>query len=372
MKKIFLHPFFIRLTHWEYWPFHVVYGLLYPYWFWICLRARSLFFFSASNPTMENGGFLMESKKKIYDLMPQQYYPRTLFFKAGTRSEEIWNEIKHREFSLPLIGKPDIGMRGMGVKKLNTKNDLVDYVTHSRVDFLVQEFIPYEMEAGIFYYRLPNEKRGHISGIVSKEFLTVKGDGVSTILELLQQDKRYILQLPALQQQLAEKLYEVLPAGEPQVIVPYGNHARGAKFIDASHLIDDELTAVIDKVCRQVEGFYYGRMDIRFQSWEALKKGDRFSIVELNGAGSEPTHIYDPKHSIFFAWKEIIRHWHILFEISRQNHSSAGYMDFRAGVKMFRDNFKYLKLLNEPHQTNPQEKENRLTPALLPYWPDRP
>jgi hypothetical protein len=31
---------------------------------------------------------------------------------------------------------------------------------------------------------------------------------------------------------------------------------------------------------------------------EELEQGINFSIVELNGA--EPTHIYDPKHSLFF------------------------------------------------------------------------
>jgi len=323
-----------------------VYGLLYPYWVWICLRAKSLFFFSASNPTIENGGFLMESKKRIYDLIPQKYYPRTLFFRTGTVPEIVWQKIEHEEFTFPLVGKPDIGMRGMEVKKLHSKKEVIDYITTSKVDFLIQEFVPYEMEAGIFYYRLPNEKKGHISGIVHKEFLTVKGDGKSTIFELLKKDKRYILQLAALTEQHGEVLNEVLPDGVQRVVVPYGNHCRGAKFIDASHQTDEELTKVIDEVCGKIDGFYYGRMDIRFQSWEDLKKGKNFSLVELNGAGSEPTHIYDPKHTIFFAWKEIIRHWHLLYKISKQNRQKFPYMDFQSGVKMFRDHFSYLKLLN--------------------------
>jgi hypothetical protein len=295
---------------------------------------------------MENGGFLMESKKKIYDLLPQKYYPRTLFFETGTSSQIVWQQLEHNEFSFPLVGKPDIGMRGLAVKKLHNKKELYEYITTSNVNFLIQEFIPYELEAGIFYCRLPNEKKGHVTGIVYKEFLTITGDGKSTLLHLLQKDKRSILQLPALKEQLGERLNQVLPNGVKKLLVPYGNHARGAKFIDASHLIDEALTNVIDEVCQQVDGFYYGRMDIRFQSWEELKNGKNFSIVELNGAGSEPTHIYDPKHSIFFAWKEIIRHWNFLFQISKQNKKKVGYMDFRAGVKMFRDNFAYLKLLH--------------------------
>jgi hypothetical protein len=134
--------------------------------------------------------------------------------------------------------------------------------------------------------------------------------------------------------------------------VPYGNHVRGAKFVDASYLIDEQLTNSIDAVCRQVDGFYYGRMDIRYNTWEELREGKNFSIIELNGAGSEPTHIYDPKHSIFFAWKEIIRHLNILWKISRINHKrlKKPYMKIKAGLQMLRDNKQYVKLINNSRQ----------------------
>src|SRR5215210_7774096 len=98
MKKITQSPFVIRLFHWEYWPFHVVYAVIYPYWFWLCLKARSLFFFSAANPSLENGGFLMESKKSIYDLIPKQFYPRTRLFTAHTPIEKVWVQLSEDEF----------------------------------------------------------------------------------------------------------------------------------------------------------------------------------------------------------------------------------------------------------------------------------
>jgi hypothetical protein len=346
MKKILRSPFFIKLSHWEYWPFHVVYALMYPYWLWLCIKARSFFFFSAANPSLKNGGFLMESKMDIYDLIPREFYPRTLFFKCGSPDFIVLKKLQQSGLKFPLIGKPDIGMRGMAVKKINDFDELHEYIETSKVDFLIQEFIPFQMEAGIFYYRLPGEAKGHISGIVSKEFLTVEGDGQSTILELLLKEKRYILQINELKKQNPEQLSMILPKNMKKVLVPYGNHCRGAKFIDVSCLINDRLTNTIDKVCQQIDGFYYGRMDIRFNFWEELSEGKNFSIVELNGAGSEPTHIYDPKHSIFFAWKEIIRHWNILYKISRDNRKASPYMNFNSGIKMFRENFAYIKLLN--------------------------
>ncbi|MBD0280520.1 MAG: D-alanine--D-alanine ligase [Flavisolibacter sp.] len=352
MRRIVNHPFFIRLMHWEYWPFHVVYGFLYPYWFWLCLKARSFFFFNTANPTVKNGGFLMESKHEIYDLIPPHFYPKTLFFKNDTPPEEVWQKLSPSNFSFPLIGKPDIGMRGLAVKQLNSIQELNEYISTSKVDFLIQEFVSYPMEAGIFYYRFPGEKKGKISGIVSKEFLTVEGDGVSTIYELLQKDKRSILQLESLTKACNETLHIVLKKGEQKVLVPYGNHARGAKFLDASNRIDAQLETTIDSICQQIDRFYYGRLDIRFNSWEELKEGKNFSIIELNGAGSEPTHIYDPEHSIFFAWKEIIRHFNILYRISKLNHhpQKLPYLNFSAGVQMFRENAQYLKLLNGPQQ----------------------
>jgi hypothetical protein len=348
IKRILYRPFFIKLFNWEYWPFHVVYSPIYLYWLWLCIKARSFFFFNTSNPAIGNGGFLMESKKAIYDLIPEVYYPPTLFFKKKTSQEEIITAIRNRQLKYPLVGKPDIGMQGLSVKKLETEMEVTEYALTSRVDFLIQEFIPFKNEAGIFYYRYPNEKAGSISGIVSKEFLSVKGNGFSTILELLQLDKRYILQLPVLKKIYGIKLNEILSEKKEFVLVPYGNHVRGAKFVDASHLIDEQLINTIDTVCRQVKGFYYGRMDIRYNSWEELRKGKNFSIIELNGAGSEPTHIYDPNHSIFFAWKEIIRHLNILWRISCINHREMKkpYMKTSDGLQMLRANREYVKLIN--------------------------
>jgi hypothetical protein len=348
LRKILYQPFFIKLFNWEYWPFHIVYAPVYLYWIWLGAKARSFFFFNASNPSIKNGGFLLESKKAIYDLIPPQYYPPTLFFKAGSAPAGILQKISDNGLSFPVIGKPDIGGRGRGVKKLDTIDDVIDYAQNSQVDFLVQEFVPYENEAGIFYYRYPNEKNGHISGIVHKEFLTVEGDGSSTIEQLLKKEKRFILQLANLRKTKAEELKKIPGTGEKHLLVPYGNHARGAKFTDISYLVDETLTHSIDTACKKVNGFYFGRLDIKYNTWEELRHGKNFSIIELNGAGSEPTHIYDPKYSIFFAWKEIIRHLNILSRISRINNSQGKipYMKLSSGLQMIKENSRYEKIIS--------------------------
>lgn len=286
----------------------------------------------------------MESKKAIYDILPAGYYPKTLLFKAGTDCATVMHQIKQQQFRYPLIGKPDIGAKGEGVQKLMNDEEVSVYASRSDLDFLIQEFSPFKQEVGIFYYRYPGQDKGAISGIVRKEFLSVSGDGISTIRQLCEKEKRFILQLPVLEKSLGNNIHEVLPEGVTKELVPYGNHSRGAKFLDDSALIDPTLTDCIDRICRQVNGFYYGRLDVRFNTWEELKQGKHLSIIELNGAGSEPTHMYDPRHSLFFAWKEIIRHWKILWRISRLNHQNGiPYLTRKQGVHMLRENNKLQK-----------------------------
>lgn len=348
----FLHrPFFIRLLHWEYWSMNTVYAFIYPVFAWYCFRSGFKFFFTAANPKIKNGGFLLESKKEIYDQLPVHLHPKTLLFTGSTPAGKVLEAIKTANLSFPLMAKPDIGMRGWAAKKIENEADIIKYIPCFTINFLVQEFVDLENELGIFYYRYPGEANGHISGIVAKEFLAVYGDGQSTLLQLLQKDKRFVLQIPSLQKEYGGEMNEILKEGEKKLLVPYGNHARGAKFLDYSYLIDEELTATIDTICKQVPEFYYGRIDLRYNTWEQLKQGKNISIIELNGAGSEPTHIYDPKHSLFFAWKEIIRHWVLLFRISKINHRKGhAYMSASDGFAMFKENNRYVETLEQVHE----------------------
>lgn len=337
----------IRLYNWEYWPSFMIYAPLYFYWAWLSLKARSFFFFSAANPSIHYSGFAQECKSDIYDLIPEGYYPKTLLCGSNRDSVQLAGSLEDNGITFPVIAKPNIGERGVQVKLLKTFTELEEYSKRSKVDFLVQEFIPYPHEAGIFYYRIPGTPNGHISGIVSKEFLTVTGDGSSSIEMLLKREQRFVLQLPALKFTYGDLLQKILPAGEQYTLVPYGNHSRGAKFTDISHKITEELTETIDAVCRQIPDFYYGRLDIKFRSWEELEKGISFSIIELNGAGSEPTHIYDPNHSLLYAWKEICRHWQLLYLISSINarQKRIPLMTIADGMKMRRERNKHLKMI---------------------------
>jgi len=337
---------FIRASHWEYWPVYVFYAPVIPYWLWLSLRARTLFFFSAANPGMPNAGFTLAKKTEIYRLIPAAYYPKTLLYSAGIASDALRQSLDENKLHFPLMAKPDIGDRGVQVKLLHTVSDLEAYCRSSKVDFLIQEFVDYEHEAGVFYYRFPGEAHGHISGIVHKSYLTVTGDGVSSMEQLLQKEDRYFIQLPRLRTTYGARLDEVLPKGL-RYTLPYGSHCRGAKFTDASHQADHALGQTMDELFGQISGFHYGRMDVKFKSWDDLRAGTNFSIIELNGAASEPAHIYDPAHSVFFAWKEVCRHWRLLYQISKANavRSGLNLMRMSEGLRMMKTHFRNLKLM---------------------------
>ncbi len=329
--------FFHKLFHWEYWPFEIVYIPIYFLWAYYALRARTIFFFNACDPTMTNGGFFMESKMDIYNLIPPQFYPKTKLVKEKISFDEVQNIVSTSKISFPFIAKPDIGLRGSAVKKIENYDELKTYHSKANFDYLIQDLIPYDNEVGIFYVRFPHQKHGKITGIVAKEFLIVKGNGMSTIEELLKLNPRYEFQLKALQREYGNQLKDILAQGEKRNLVPYGNHARGAKFLDYSHFISPELTKVIDDMCLQVPEFYFGRMDLMYNSWEELELGKNFAIVELNGAASEPTHIYDPKHSLIFAWKELARHIGYMFRISVANHKRGfPYLSHKDGMEQYR------------------------------------
>lgn len=346
--KYKLRRYRIILFNWEYWSFNVVYMPIYFYWFWLSIKARSFFFFSTSNPSIENAGFIMESKKAIYDILPTSFYPKTILLTKNTTRSAIQNYLTQHKLQFPLVAKPNIGERGNAVKKLFSIQDVLSYQQKTAVDFILQEWCNYENEIGVFYCRYPNQPKGFITGIVKKEFFALKGNGINTIQELICKEDRFFLQLHTLQKLLPNEMHVVLAKDEEKVLIPYGNHCRGTKFLNYSFKIDNTLQETFNAICSQIPNFYFGRMDIRFESWELLKQRKNFSIIELNGAGSEPTHIYDPKHSIFFAWKEIAKHLHILYTIAKQNKQLKGlsYLSLQQGIALFKSKKAYDKLIN--------------------------
>lgn len=320
LNKIKRSNFLIRLRSWEYWPFLIIYWPVFFYWIWYSIKAKSFFYFSASNPTIENGGMLGESKIEILNRLPEKLIPITVLIKTDFSEEQLLTLIDPLQY--PLICKPNIGERGRKVEKVNNQLELKKYHSTISESYIIQEFIDQQIELGVFYYRYPNQKFGVVSSIVQKEMLTLIGDGVSTVTQLILGYDRAKLQWDKLKLVHHDELSRILAKDEQFTLVEIGNHSRGTKFLNANHLINDQLNLIFDDISKTIPGFYFGRFDIKTSSVEDLNQG-RMKIMELNGAGSEPAHIYDPNHSLLKAYHVILFHWKTLFEISMENHQNG-------------------------------------------------
>lgn len=297
-----------------YWPMFI-YGPI------LALRSRSIAFFSAANPGLYLSGLGMESKFATIQKIPMPYRPKSILVRTEDNWETIQQQLEDADIHFPVIAKPDVGFRGLLVRKITQPAELQTYLKKYPFPFLVQEFLPHPTEVGVLYYRYPNQQKGIISSLTLKEFLHVEGDGYSTVQALVEKKPRAKLQMERLRTNHADLLQTIPPAGQRISLGVIGNHSKGTAFINGNHLIDEELIAIFDRIARQIEGFHFGRFDIKCESLESLKKRGPLKVIELNGICSEPTHIYDPSRSTYFgALRDVMKHWSIIRRVSYANH----------------------------------------------------
>ncbi|MFT6865490.1 MAG: hypothetical protein ACJA08_000311 [Cyclobacteriaceae bacterium] len=337
------HQFWVKLTHWEYWPFDLVYFPVKIYFTWLALKNRSFFFFTPSNPSIDFGGMLGESKSKIFNLIPEKFLPEMKLIKAGdlTSAKSFASQMGY-----PLICKPDIGERGKLVEKIGNEEALINYTSKCPVDFLIQELVDYPVELGVFYVRHPNDPNGKVTSIVQKDFLTVKGDGHSTVRQLLEASTRAKLQLDFDHPRFTHLMDLIPEKGTKQLVESIGNHCRGTTFLNMNAEIDEKLNQAIDKLSQQIDGFYFGRYDLRCKSIDDLRQLQNFKILELNGAGAEPGHIYQPGFSLLKAYGVLFWHFRMLSEISAA-HRKKGvpHWSFSSGMQKLKEIKAYNKLI---------------------------
>lgn len=328
--------FFIKLKSWEYWPFGIIQFPLFFYFAWLSLRARSLIFFSASNPGITMGGMFGESKYEVIKKIPPQYIPRTVLVSAPATKEEILDAIAKTGLRFPVIFKPDLGERGFMVTKIENETAIEGYLGRMKFDFLIQELVDLPLEFGVFYTRFPSEKKGRVTSIVMKEMLTVTGNGKTTLQDLILLKDRAKLQWKNLRQIYRDRLSDVIPDGEKFELVSIGNHCLGTKFLDGNHLINDELSETFDRISKQIDGFYFGRFDLRCTNIHDLYSGN-IKVMELNGCGAEPAHIYQPGYSLRKAISILFTHWRNIFIIASENaRRGVPYTPFKEAVLKYR------------------------------------
>ena len=312
-----IRRFWIRFRSWEYWPVWIVYFVIFFAWLWYALRLRSFLFFTTVNPTISMGGMMGESKIDILKQIPKEYKPKEVFLSEGESFEKVKEKMSLSVINFPCIAKPDVGERGFQVVICHDESSLKKYHQESKFAYIIQEFITFEEEFSVLYYRIPNKERGEVTSLCRKVYLHVIGNGKDTLEELLKIDDRSYLQLDRLKKENKLVFEEIIPKKEKRVISRIGNHSKGTMFLDLNEEIDEQLTQTFDAIFSEIKDVYFGRADLKCTSLSDLKGGKNIRILEINGVSAEPAHIYDPKYSFVKATRDLLQQWKVLFEISK-------------------------------------------------------
>ncbi|MBK9014477.1 MAG: hypothetical protein IPM82_10525 [Saprospiraceae bacterium] len=311
-----LRKFWVKWANWEYWPMWAANLPLVFIVLGFALRARRLCFFSAVNPVIETGGMWGESKFNILRRIPDSHVPATILVKQGTDFQAVVQRMQEVGLTeWPVIAKPDVGERGLLVAKIKSEAALRDYLSNNQIDFLVQKFVALPLELAVMCHRMPGSHKTTVTSICVKETLKITGDGRSTVRQLMQGSDRASLQIDRFEAEQPELMRQVPVQGQTIELEPIGNHCRGTMFLNGNHHIDEELTRVFEVVLSQMADIHYGRFDMKCNSFEHLRSTGEFKVMEFNGIGAEPAHIYDPTYPLLNKYRDIYHHWKVIYKI---------------------------------------------------------
>jgi len=310
-----------RWTRWEFWPPQALYAPVALYGVWLALRFRSATAFTLANPGMPCGGLAGESKSGILRAVRAAAPEQTARFAEIEPGETALRERAVQTFQAsldrpwPVVLKPDVGERGSGVAILRTPAQRTAHLERRPERLIAQEYVE-GPEYGVFYIRYPGEDAGRIFSVAEKRPAEVTGDGHRTLETLILADDRAVCMAPVFLRRFPEARDRVPEPGERVRLVEIGTHCQGAVFFDANELGErPDLRRAVDAIGRNVNGFYFGRFDIRAPSREAFARGEGLRVLELNGLTSEAAHIYHPGNSLIAAYRTLFAQWRAAFQI---------------------------------------------------------
>lgn len=271
-----------------------------------------MLYFARVNSRVEFGGLFQYSKFDIIKHLPEEHVSRSHYFSRRPEDAQFWKG----KVNLPFIYKPNYGERGKRVTLFRSEKEFEAFYPSIKEDFIIQEYCDYPIELGVLCHKGPEEKL-KITSIVLKEFLAITGDGRSSLEELISKKKRALNRFDYFLEKFDSRRAEVLEEGEILVLEEIGNHCRGTKFMDGSHLINSDLEEVFDGIMESIPDFHYGRFDLKVKSMEDLYSGKNICIFELNGINSEAAHIYDPKHTLGYAYRTVFKEFRTVYRLSK-------------------------------------------------------
>jgi hypothetical protein len=313
------------VSFFEFWPGWLFYAPVVAFWAINALRHRSITLPTLANPRIEAGGLVGESKNDILDLAGPlaraaiaPYIGLTTTGHCGGDDIGIAEAARERAgLAYPLVAKPDMSCNGVGVRIVRDREALARYLAEfpRATRLQLQTLVTHEGEAGIFYIREPHEARGRITSVTLKYPPTVTGDGHATVKALIEADPRLHAISHLLLPKLGARAASVPAAGESVRLVFVGNHCRGSTFRCGAHIVTEALTARIDAIARDIPDLHFARFDLRYHSLPELREGNGFTIIEVNGTGSEATNIWDPDMTLRTAYATQFFHYGAAFRI---------------------------------------------------------
>ncbi len=278
-------------------------------WLWLAIKYRSVTLPSCANPAITSGGLVGEGKMEYFATMGALARSRTATTTSVVKTEACTLAVVRAAMGkavldFPVIAKPDMGWCGFGVRLLHDEDDLSRYLTHfpEGERIVLQEYLAHDGEAGIFYMRDPAACKGQILGMLLRHPPQVRGDGRRTTAQLMACDPRLAFLIRNGVCGDGVDVSRVPQDGETVRLSVVSSSRVGGLYLDGSWAITPALTAAIDAVACDMRDFHVGRFDVKFTSLDALRDGHSFKIIEVNGAGSEAVHAWDPAHSIVQAY----------------------------------------------------------------------
>lgn len=302
-------------------------------WLWLGIQYRSLTLPSAANPFITTGGMVGEGKQEYFNsmgLLARSATAPYITVRGGEAAASVLQRMETAKIFFPVVAKPDIGWCGYGVRLVANERQLEDY---SRAfpegeTFLIQKFIADKGEAGLFYARAPDVAKGDIIGILLRYFPQVTGDGVRCVAELVKAQERLIrLTNNSFHDSDFDGGY-IPAAGQTVRLALIGSTRVGGLYLDGSAYATPRLLDRLEEIARDMQNFHVGRFDVRYETLDRLMAGD-FTIIEVNGAGSEAVHAWDPKYNIPEVYRIVFAKQRTLFSIGaacrRAGHRPCGF-----------------------------------------------
>ncbi len=300
-------------------------------WLWLAVIHRSATLPSVLNPSIETGGLVGESKFSYLAPMGSRFREWIAETHPVAPGDDALAIRQRCGLDYPLIAKPDIGWCGYGVRRIDSDAELAAYANAfpRNTVFLLQRFAHEANEAGILYVREPYAARGRATALTIRHTPHVVGDGVDTVEQLVAQGARTQGKAALYREILNEETLARVPApGERVALTTVASVRVGGRYEDATRLITPQIDATIDGIAHAVGDFHYGRFDVKFESIADLQAG-RFTVIEINGAGSEAIQFWDPRLSMGQAFAGVFGKQRNLFTLAnamrKRGHKPIGW-----------------------------------------------